>query len=62
LHGAFPRAWRRQINLEARKARASFLKKEAKNFFELGRAGATATGPNSGKFLRRFFQKAPAFF
>jgi hypothetical protein len=28
----------------------------------LGRAGLTATGPVSQKFLRRFFQKAAAFF
>jgi hypothetical protein len=36
------------------------LKKEAKNFCKLGRAGFTGTGPESQKFLRRFFQKAAA--
>jgi hypothetical protein len=28
----------------------------------LGRAGFTATGPKSKKFLRRFFQKVASFF
>jgi hypothetical protein len=35
-------------------------KKKQKNFVHLGRAGFTATGPDSRKFLRRFFQKAAA--
>jgi hypothetical protein len=39
----------------AAKERASFLKKEAKNFFKLGCAGFSATGPGEEKFLRRFF-------
>jgi hypothetical protein len=30
-------------------------------FFELGRACFSAPGPNSKKFLRRFFQKAASF-
>jgi hypothetical protein len=38
----------------AMKGKASFLKKEAKNFFKLGRACFRATGPKSQKFLRRF--------
>jgi hypothetical protein len=33
-------------------------KKKSKNFFHLGRAGFSATGPFKQKFLRRFFQKA----
>jgi hypothetical protein len=37
------------------------LKKEAKNFFKLGRAYVGATGQKSKKFLRRFFQKAATF-
>jgi hypothetical protein len=28
----------------------------------LGRVGFTATGPSKQEFLRRFFQKAAAFF
>jgi hypothetical protein len=35
-------------------------KKKQKNFFKLGRAGFSATGPNEQKFLRRLFQKAAA--
>jgi hypothetical protein len=30
-------------------------KKKQKNFAHLGRAGFSATGPGSKKFLRRFF-------
>jgi hypothetical protein len=37
-------------------------KKQQKNFANLGRAGFTATGRESHKFLRRFFQKAATFF
>jgi hypothetical protein len=37
-------------------------KKKQKNSVNLGRAGFTATGPASKKFLRRFFQKAATFF
>jgi hypothetical protein len=37
-------------------------KKKRKNFVNLGRAGVSATGPEEQKFLRRFFQKAPAYF
>jgi hypothetical protein len=49
--------WRR------RKGRASFLKKRSKKLFlNFGRAGFAGTGPVSRKFLRRFFQKAAAFF
>jgi hypothetical protein len=33
-------------------------KKKQKNFAPLGRAGFTATGPVSKRFLRRFFLKA----
>jgi hypothetical protein len=36
-------------------------KKKQKNFVKLDRAGFSATGPVSKKFLRRFFQKAAAF-
>jgi hypothetical protein len=40
-----------------------FCKKAAKNFLNLGlgRFAANATGPDSRKFLRRFFQKAALF-
>jgi hypothetical protein len=44
------------------KGKASFLKKAAKNFLNWARAGFTAEGPKSKKFLRRFFQKAATFF
>jgi hypothetical protein len=37
-------------------------KKKQKNFVSLGRAGFAATGSDEQKFLRRFFQKAAAFF
>jgi hypothetical protein len=37
-------------------------KKKQKNFINLGRAGFTAAGPVSKKFLRRLFQKAPTSF
>ncbi|HVE22716.1 MAG TPA: hypothetical protein VNC39_12125 [Acidocella sp.] len=37
-------------------------KKKQKNFINLGRAGFAAIGPKEQKFLRRFFQKAAAFF
>jgi hypothetical protein len=37
-------------------------KKKQKNFVNFGRAGFAATDPVSKKFLRRFFQKAAAFF
>jgi hypothetical protein len=36
-------------------------KKKQKNFFTLGRAGFTATGPVEQKFFGRFFQKAAIF-
>jgi hypothetical protein len=45
-----------------RRGRLLFVnKKKQKNFFTLGRAGDTATGPVEKKFLRRFFQKAATF-
>jgi hypothetical protein len=48
---------------EQKKGRLLFVnKKKQKNFINLGRAGFTAASPVSKKFLRRFFQKAPAFF
>jgi hypothetical protein len=37
-------------------------KKKQKNFVNLGRAGFAAAGPEEQKFLRRFFQKAAAFY
>jgi hypothetical protein len=37
-------------------------KKVQKNFVDLGRSDSNATGPNSKKFLRRFFQKAAPFY
>jgi hypothetical protein len=37
-------------------------KKKQKNFVILGRAGFSAAGPVSDKFLRRFFQKAATSF
>jgi hypothetical protein len=36
-------------------------KKQQKNFVNFGHGGFNATGPESQKFLRRFFQKAAAF-
>jgi hypothetical protein len=44
----------------SKKGRLLFWKKEAKDFFKLGRAGFDAAGSGSKKFLRRFFQKAAA--
>jgi hypothetical protein len=39
-----------------------FVNKEVqKNFVSLGRAGFAATGPESQKFLRRFFSKSGFF-
>jgi hypothetical protein len=37
-------------------------KKKQKDFANLGPRGFSASGPASKKFLRRFFQKAAAFF
>jgi hypothetical protein len=38
------------------------MHREAANIFSpLGRAGFAATGPETQKFLRRFFQKAATF-
>src|ERR1700733_9439187 len=47
---------------EEKGKRFFFEKKKQKTFINLGRAGFTALGPAQKKFLRRFFQKAPAFF
>jgi hypothetical protein len=45
------------------KGKASFVnKKKQKNFVRLRRAGFNAAGPGQQWFLRRFFQKAAAFF
>jgi hypothetical protein len=37
-------------------------RQEKASFLMLGRAGFATTGPVSKTFLRRFFQKAAAFF
>jgi hypothetical protein len=39
-----------------------FWKKEAKNFFKLGRAGENAGGPKSKSFCAAFFKKLPLTF
>jgi uncharacterized protein (DUF2147 family) len=47
------------------KGKAALLfvnKKKQKNFVNLGPCGFSASGPAKQKFLRRFFQKAAAFF
>ena len=47
------------------KGKAALLfvnKKKQKNFVNLGPCGFNASGPAKQKFLRRFFQKAAAFF
>jgi hypothetical protein len=45
-----------------RKEALLFWKKEAKNFFKLGRGGFDAATPKGQKFLRRFFKKRPLPF
>jgi hypothetical protein len=48
--------------LERRERLLFVNKKKQKNFFHLGHAGFTATGPNKQKFFAPlFFKKAAAF-
>ena len=62
------RIWRRRLRQrsevsKSKEGRLLFVnKKKQKNFVTLGPCGFSASGPESKKFLRRFFQKAAAYF
>jgi hypothetical protein len=60
-----PKNWLKNRLRRPRRRKKALLfvnKKKQKNFVTLGPCRFSASGPESQKFLRRFFQKAAAFF